>query len=98
MELHWPHLYINCDHSHFSPVFLHQSKFEGLQLFCQLVQVFFFVKAGILTINQRYYLDVAFYAYIFANILVFLIIKGVYLFFAWVCCPAVYLKIKKIID
>ena len=46
----------------------------------------------------RYYFDMGFYLWILLSILVFILFKAVYLFFAWVCCPGVYLKIKKIID
>jgi hypothetical protein len=46
----------------------------------------------------RYYFDIAAYSYIGLNILVFLIVKVGYLLSAWVCCPGVYLRIKRIID
>lgn len=58
----------------------------------------FINNVGILINKLRYYADIASYTYLGLNILVFILVKGVYLLSAWVCCPAVYLKIKKIID
>ncbi len=60
--------------------------------------IYFTIEGISLFYTLRYYLDIISYIYILLNILVFLLFKSVYLLFAWVCCPGVYLKVKKIID
>ncbi len=90
LELYWTHIYhIGCNSNDYAePV--HQQEQESIQMWGKQFQVFLHL--------FRYYLDIAAYSYIGLNILLFLLVKVFYLLSAWVCCPGVYLKIKKIID
>jgi len=66
--------------------------------FSNNVRYIYFFNLGIYEYNIRYYIDMVFYSYILINILMFFLVKGVYLLGAWVCCPGLYLRLKKIID